>query len=435
MWPARVTLALVALLPVLIQPAPAATIHVPSEQPTIQAGIDAAVAGDTVLVAAGTYQERDIRMTPDVCLRSETGEPASTRIDAGSHGRVVIFDIAVRSAIEGFTLTGGYVTTNDAYQGRGGGITIRHCSPRIRRCIIEGNHADAGGGGLSVLHSTAQIEECIFRGNSGVDGGAIFCNYASPRIAGSLLHDNDALVWGGAVCAQNESSPVLLYCTLARNEAWSGAGLWCVAWCNPRLENCIVAFGSQGEGIHVYDNPSVPSEATLACCDVFGNEGGNYGGAIQDPTGTSGNISVDPLFCDVPQSDFGLAGDSPCLPDQNECGELIGALGSGCGAGDVPDAASAAASAAWLSVRPHPVRTGAALEFDLPHGRLIDLSVFDLGGRHVRSLTTDVRFAPDRCLVRWDGCGQNGQPLPSGVYILRRATSVGVVSSRVVVAR
>ena len=35
-------------------PAQAATIHVPADQSTIQAGIDAAVGGDLVLVASGT---------------------------------------------------------------------------------------------------------------------------------------------------------------------------------------------------------------------------------------------------------------------------------------------------------------------------------------------------------------------------------------------
>lgn len=40
-------------------PAFSATIHVPADQPTIQAGVNAAASGDTVLVAPGVYYEAD----------------------------------------------------------------------------------------------------------------------------------------------------------------------------------------------------------------------------------------------------------------------------------------------------------------------------------------------------------------------------------------
>ena len=69
----------------------ATTIHVPADQPTIQAGIDAAADGDTVLVADGTYTgdgNRDIDFGgKSIVLKSENG-PVLTVIDCeGNPGK------------------------------------------------------------------------------------------------------------------------------------------------------------------------------------------------------------------------------------------------------------------------------------------------------------------------------------------------------------
>jgi len=61
----------------LALPAGAATIHVPGDQPTIRAGLDAAVAGDVVLVACGEYEEGDLQMTSGVTLRGRRGRRAA----------------------------------------------------------------------------------------------------------------------------------------------------------------------------------------------------------------------------------------------------------------------------------------------------------------------------------------------------------------------
>ena len=62
-------------------PSRAATVRVPSDQPTIQAGVDVATEGDTVLVAEGTYYERGITIQGrGIVLISESG-PAVTTID------------------------------------------------------------------------------------------------------------------------------------------------------------------------------------------------------------------------------------------------------------------------------------------------------------------------------------------------------------------
>jgi len=70
----------------------AATIHVPADQPTIQAGIDATVNGDTVLVADGTYTgdgNRDIDFGgKSIVLKSENGSVLTVIDCEGNPGNV-----------------------------------------------------------------------------------------------------------------------------------------------------------------------------------------------------------------------------------------------------------------------------------------------------------------------------------------------------------
>ena len=95
-------------------PAVAATVRVPQDHKTIQSAIDAAQPGDTVLVAAGRYQER-IKLRPNVTVRSAgddtQGKAGLKRVEAtiidggGKIGDEPGVVMAENSTLDGFTIT------------------------------------------------------------------------------------------------------------------------------------------------------------------------------------------------------------------------------------------------------------------------------------------------------------------------------------------
>jgi len=90
------------------------------------------------------------------------------------------------------------------------------------------------------------------------------------------------------------------------------------------VENCLIAFNRAGYGIE----GSYTNEISVSCSDVFGNEYGEYLN-YPDQTGINGILGR-PLFCDSTFVTLGLADESPCLPEHNDCGVLMGNHGAEC---------------------------------------------------------------------------------------------------------
>lgn len=215
-------------------PAAARTWHIrpdgAGDAPTIQAGIDSAQAGDTVLLAPGTYTwssqggsgETLLQLKPGVTLRGENGA-GDTVLDAETQGRLLLCVNVGAVLIEGLTFTNGRSLGLDDTEG--GAIDVLGSStPTIRGCVFRDNHSSGGIARGGAVHcDVATIEDCDFIDNkAGVSGltngfgGALYCGAATVR--GCNFVGNEGLGYeatgGGAV---RSSSATFTDCSFADN--------------------------------------------------------------------------------------------------------------------------------------------------------------------------------------------------------------------------
>lgn len=347
----------------------AATIHVPADQPTIQAGIDAAVDGDTVLVAAGTYTgdgNRDMDYVGKAIVVMAEAGPQWTTIDCqGSESdphRAFIFQSEedTSTVLNGFTIVGGYgpydwpggysagggiylvnssphltdLTFRQNVAAKfGGAIACNGSSPHMELCAFDSNMTYYGGGGLFCnLGSSPRVDMCTFAGNHGTGasdtyGGAAYFWNTSPIITNSLFSANSVTGQadlGGAVYCER-ASPVFINCTFVANASSHGAAIHSGTWSSPIVVNSIIAF-STGAAVFC----SYQGVLTFFCSDIFGNSDGDWTDCIANQADEASNLSIDPAFCDTAALDFSLYTHSRCLPSNNDCGRLIGARPMGC---------------------------------------------------------------------------------------------------------
>jgi hypothetical protein len=217
---------------------------------------------------------------------------------------------------------------NQSTLGMGGGLRCtRESASVIRDCLFRDNEARAGGG-LGVDTAEPLVSRCTFRDNRATYryGGAVFASGGADFVMSEcLFRDNEAPLEGGAVCSDLAATLALSSCTFCGNSAPLGSGIRVGDQTRVTVTQSIISFGLQGEAVACTGS----GEIDTSCCDIFGNEGGDWVGCIEPDAGTCGNMSADPLFCNVGHRDLHLAETSPCAAGATGCG-LIGSLDVAC---------------------------------------------------------------------------------------------------------
>jgi len=247
----------------------AATIHVPAVQPTIQAGIDAASYGDTVIVACGTYCEQPVIMKSGIYLISETGQADCVTIEAQwQHFWCVIdcVDLDSSTTIQGFTITGGL----SEY---GAGMRCMNSSPTITNVTFIDNYSDGHGvlycqGSSPTLQNVAFLENEEFYSSWVYGGGGMYCVASSVTLTDCTFVGN-----AGPGMSCEASSVTLTDCTFVGNHpGYRDCGLYCD---NSSLlaTGCEFA-GHAGRGILFRLDESETGDCTLTDCRFVENGGG-----------------------------------------------------------------------------------------------------------------------------------------------------------------
>jgi hypothetical protein len=345
-------------------------IRVPANQSTIQAGINAASNGDTVLVAPGTYAENINFNGKAITVASSNGASVTTIAISSGVGVTFTHSETHSSVLKGFTIKGGTNTygivigyssptiLNNVITGNhacdGAGISVTWASPVIKGNTIAGNFHDScsgggGGAGIAVVGpGNTQIIGNVISGNDGGNGssggGITLFGAGSTFIVNNIIINNtiqtsgggigiegccsDAIIvqnliigntapglGGGIYSAGNSGAPAIVNNTIASNRS-GAAGLGSAVYTNSspgnptRLYNNII-FGVSGQTALYCDNFNTTTLPSLFSNDVYARLGTKYGGICTDQTGTNGNISADPVF--VSTSNLRPKGGSPAI--------------------------------------------------------------------------------------------------------------------------
>lgn len=272
-------------------PSWAGPLSVPGDHATIQQAIDAAIDGQSIVVAPGRYFET-IDLLGKAIIVESSGGPGVTTIDGGGSGSVVVFTSGEgpSTRLSGFSITNGLAPD-------GGGVRCEAASsPTIVDCIVLGNEATDDGGGVYVIQgSNPTFLGCTIRDNlCGDDGGGLLCAGASPMlvecdIIGNRAEGGSTTPNGGGLHTREGSLAVIARCVIARNHAQQGAGGIRCFGSDAMILDCLLVGNTTdtaGGAIRAYD-----SEPIITNCTIVGNVAATTGGGIDSEASSASVIT------------------------------------------------------------------------------------------------------------------------------------------------
>lgn len=251
----------------------------------LQAAVDAANSGDTVLVQAGTY-EGNFTMKDGVYVSGGWNEDftAQTKhasiLDAKANGRVLNQpeNFTTLTIWDNFTIQNGKLTDADGFKNLGAGVALMQ-KGRVINCLIQNNTFDysgtciGGGIGQDVgdRNDTCAIN-CVVRNNQASHGGGV-------RIRGVIL--NSVIEYNktttNAAGGMHLQGGAAYNCIIRFNESLKDlGGVRLYGACD--LVNCLIVGNKSAGKVGGVQAGEGNAASNIINCTIAGNEQATTGG-------------------------------------------------------------------------------------------------------------------------------------------------------------
>ncbi len=250
--------------------------HTGKTYSTIQAAINEAAPGQSLIAYPGTYHE-SVALAAGVAIYGSGAERTTLQGAVKAEGS----DIGPSTVISGFRITGrgasgGVVAPQSS---GGGGIYINDASPTVINNVVEG-YTVTTGGGVYVSSGNPVIANNTFRDNKSDSGGGIYLDNGSSTISNNTIQDNSANLGGGIYIGSGD--PSVSNNVIEGNSALTGGGIYISDGAPIISNNTIQGNNSDsGGGIYLESGSSTISNNTIR------DNSADFGGGVYIGSGES----------------------------------------------------------------------------------------------------------------------------------------------------